>query len=362
MKFSVNQSDLRAALQIVERIASTRTVLDTQNAVLFSVADNKLTLKAFDGSNVIETSIVAEVEQQGEAVVLFNYVSELIKKMPESIINFELEDNIIKIKVNRSRYKVNCLMNKEEYKMPEISDAMGSLELDAADFSKSIGQVKFAIGRNSDKDFVTNVLFDFKEEELTLVALDGYRMAVKTIPVGSVFETKAIVTDKTILEVQRLLNLGANKLNITVGSSKIKFDFGDTLLISNLVSVKYIDYLPVLNREFKSFVEVNKEEFNQAVERTTVISGSNKICIFDINDDGMVITATSDGGDAREEVEIELEGQDIKIGFNPDFILDVLRVLDEEKVKICFTDRADVCVLEPVGSSNYRYLMMPTVF
>lgn len=363
MKFKVNQVILNSALQIISKIASTKTAMQTQNAMVLIADMDKVKIAACDGKNNIETEIEANVEKSGRVLLPYNLLSELIKKLPVSDIGFNLEDSgNMTVSAGRSKYKIMSYTN-DAYQLLEMSDDEGDfVTINAANLSGAIEQVKFAISKDLNRLILTGALFEFKEKILKLVAIDGYRMASKEIEIFSEINRNVVITEKALLEVQRLISSeGVEKIDMTVGAKKVRFDIGGTKLISSLISGEFISYENIVPRETKSEIVINKKEFENAVDRTTVIisNNQNKVIKLSITDDEMSITTDSDGGNAEEHIEIKLEGDDLLIGFNPRFILDALRVVEGEELIIKFTNPKGPCIIAPSDKDDYFCLLLP---
>ncbi len=363
MKFRVNQVILNSALQTISKIANTKTAMQTQNAMVLTVDINKVKLSACDGKNSIETEAEAFVEQSGKILLPHNLMSELVKKLPVMDINFTLEEtgNLL-ILAGRSKYRIMSYTN-ENYQLLQMDEnETDFVSIDAAALSHAIEQVKFAISKDQNRLILTGALFEFKERVLKLVAIDGYRMASKEIEIFSKINRNIVITEKALLEVQRLISTeGIEKLNMTVSDKKVKFEIGGTTLISSLISGDFISYENIVPRETKSDILVNKTEFENAVDRTTVIiaNNQNKVIKLNIKDDEMVITTDSDSGKAEEFVEIKLEGEDLLIGFNPRFILDALKVMEGDELIVKFTNPKGPCIIKTSEKDDYFCLLLP---
>lgn len=362
MKFTVNQIYINSAIQIISKIASTKTVTKTQSAMLMIAENQKIHFIACDGKNKIETQIEANVEEEGTVLLPHQYIQELVKKMPVSDIRFHLEEsgNMI-ISAGRSKYKIMSY-NPSDYQLIEMGERINQIELNSAELSRSIDQVKFAVSKDENRLILTGVLFEFKENCLKLVSIDGYRMTSKEMNIQTGIVNKIVITEKALGEVQRLIaSEGADTINMSINEKMAKFEIGNTVLITALLNGEFINYENIIPKEFKSEMTLNKQELEQAVDRSMIIvsANQNKVIKLKINDDLLLITTDSESGDAQEEVQIKLEGEDQLIGFNPRFILDTLKVIEGEELLVKFTNAKGPCIIKSTEKDDYFCLLLP---
>lgn len=362
MKFKTNQLIMNSAIQIVSKIASGKTVLKTQNSVLLTSRDNKIYITACDGKNKIETFIDAKIETEGSVLLPYSFLSDLIKKMPVSEIAFQLDEkNNMVISSGKSKYKMMAYQT-EEYQLIDMDEEEISVDVDASLLNQSIDQVKFAVSRDENRQILTGILFEWKSGHLRLVAIDGYRMASRTLNMDTNIEKNIVITEKALLEVQKLiLSESAEKINIKASSKMVRFEIGNTVLISSLLNGDFINYENIIPKDYKSEIIINKDEFEDAVDRSTVViaSNQNKVIKMRISDELLLITTDSESGDAHEEIQIHLEGEDQYIGFNPKFILDAIKVTEGEELKIKFTGAKGPCVMSSTENDDYFCLLLP---
>lgn len=362
MKFRVNQIYMNSAIQIISKIAATKSIAKTQNAMLLTAKDNKIHFIACDGKNKIETEIEATVDVEGTVLLPHSYVQELIKKMPATEITFSLEQtgNML-ISSGKSKYKIMSY-SADDYQLIEMEETNEKIVLNSSELVQSVDQVKFAVSRDENRLILTGVLFEMKDKTLKLVAIDGYRMTSKEMKIDSDYENKVVITEKALSEVQRLISSeDAETIEMSVNNKMVKFRIGKTVLITSLLNGEFINYENIIPKEFKSEMTVQKAEFENAVDRSMVIisSNQNKVIRLNIKDDMLTITTDSESGDAEEEIAIKLEGEDQLIGFNPRFILDTLKVLEGEELLIKFTNAKGPCIIKSTEKDDYFCLLLP---
>ncbi len=364
MKFSVNQVMLNTAIQSQSKIASTKSITKTQNSILFEITNDHLKLSASDGKNTIEKNIMANIFEQGSMLLPYSYLSELIKKMPAADIEFELEKNG-NVKISSGKIEYNLLSYQaDDFQLLKMETEEEFISLDAELLNKAINQVKYAISKDEKRPILTGILFEFVENQLKLVAIDGYRMAYKIISIDSNLTKNIVIPEKSISEVQRLISSeGVKEIKVSLNEKQVKFEIGETTLISNLLSGEFINYNKIIPNEHSNEAILKTDDLAEAVDRASVIlsDDQSKIIKMIVSDDNIKIKAGSATGNAYEEVPIKLEGDDITIGFNPRFILESMKSIDSEDIKIRFTTKVGPCVITPVDNDDYLYLLLPCV-
>ena len=205
------------------------------------------------------------------------------------------------------------------------------------------------------------LLFEIKNKKLNLVALDGYRLAIKSEYIDSDFDIELVIPGKTLSEVSRILEDSDDILKITFTSNHILFNMGNTKIISRLLDGKFISYNSLLPQEHKIGILINKPKFQECIERASLMAKeTNSYLIkFKTNGDNLVITSNSQQGNVREEIEIDLQGENIEIAFNSKYLLDVLKNMDEEEIVLELTSSIAPCVIKGKNTDSYKYLVLP---
>lgn len=363
MKFSCNQAQINAAVQSVAKIASFKSPIRTQNAILFDATKDKLKLVATDGKNAIETIVESNIAQPGIVLLPASFLTELLRKMPMAEIHFELDDTgNMKISSGKIEYTIMSY-SSSEFRDIEREHFEHKVVLSAEELVKSIDQVKFAVAKDENRVVLTGALFEFKKEGLNMVTIDGFRMALKRIPMANEFERNIVVTEKALSEVQRLVasEQSVEQIDLYISDKQVVFQIGNSKLISNLIAGEFINYEKIIPSELKSEFVVDAKEFESAISRSSIIVNEekSKVVKFEVTDDVLRITSDSQSGRANEEIGIKLEGDDITIGFNPKFILESLKVMDSETLTIRMTTSVGPCLIEPTEREDYMYLLLP---
>ena len=228
-----------------------------------------------------------------------------------------------------------------------------------------IRQTIFSIADNDNNKMMTGELFDIKGNELKVVSLDGHRISIRKIELKENYEPRRVVVPgKTLSEISKILSGETDKyVNIFFTQKHIVFEFENTTVVSRLIEGNYFPIENMLSSDYETKFDINKKEFLNCIDRATLLvkEGDKKPIIMNITDESMELKINSVIGSMNEEIEIEKTGKDLMIGFNPKFLIDVLRVIDEEKVTLYMVNPKSPCLIKD-EEENYIYLILPVNF
>lgn len=362
MKFSVNQIELNDAIQSVSKIIGKSTI-PALSGILFDASGSKLRLVGSDAKITIEAFIDTKIEKNGSAVIPAGFISELIRKLPPELINFSMDEKG-NISINCAQLKYNILSyNANEF--PEIQkDSFDQeLNIDKDILDKIIKQVRFSIAKDETRPVLTGALFEFTDNELTVVSIDGYRMSLKKVNIENNINCVIIIPDRALLEIQKIISSSdaGEKIKITIGENQLCFEYGDVKLTSNKIAGEFTNYNQIIPKDIKSVVTIDRELFTQSIDRSMLVIRNNKnqAIKFNITDDNLKIDSTSEIGSSQEIIPIKLEGEDIVIGFNPKFIIEMLKVVESESLVIKFTNPVGPCLISQEDNDDYLYMLLP---
>ncbi|MBZ4662514.1 MAG: polymerase subunit beta [Caloramator sp.] len=361
MWFICEKELLQEAINTVQKATSTKTTYPILEGIhIRATKDNKVTFTATDLDLGIETFIETEVYQEGATVVNSKLFGEFIRKLPNDKIIIKMENNNVYITCQKSEF-VLLGNNPDEFpKLPTINE--NSMYEISQDLIKSmIRSTIFAIAQEETRPILTGVLFEVKDGKLSFVALDGYRLALKRYDIDSENEISAVIPGKTLNEISKILETTDEKAKITFTPNHILFNLGNTKVISRLLDGEFINYSQIIPEEYRLKVKVNRNELLDSIERASLLAreGKTNLIKFDIKDSNMIITSNSQLGKVYEEVNIELEGENLKIAFNSKYFLDVLRIIDSDEIYLEFTTNVSPCVVKKCNSDDYIYLVLP---
>ena len=361
MKIKVSQKELNKCINIVQKAITSKTTLPILNGILLETEENTLKLTGTDLEIGIESKINCEVIKEGSIVIASKLFGDIIRKLPSLDVEIETdENNNVHITCGNSKFNIIGQPSVEYPQLPVVDDDI-SLSIPKDLLKNMIKQTIFAAAQDEIKPILTGALLEVNNKRAALVALDGYRLAVKEISISSDNNIKVVIPSKTLNEVSRILDDDDSDVNIMFTSSHVLFDFGGTVIISRLLEGEFINYRDIIRNEYKSRVKVNTRTVQESIERASLLAreGKNNLVKFIISDEMMVISSNSEIGNVHEELPIELEGNDIKIAFNSKYMLDALRVIDSEEIIMDFESNVKPCIMKPYGDNSYTYLVLP---
>ena len=353
--------ELSEGLLRVSKAISNKIANPILEGIKIIAEEDTLIMSATDTELTIEKKIKAEVRQEGETVVPGRFITEFVKKLTNTQIEFEVNDkNQLTIRYEDSESVIQCY-NPVEYpgfKNVESKEYFGIIQ---KDFKTCVNKSIFAVALDDSRPILKGVLFDINNNELNVVALDGYRLARVKKTIKSNMTKSIVVPARSLNELSKMIEDSDEIINIYVGEYTIMADLGDTKVTSRLLEGDYINYKQIIPVNFETFVIVNKEQFEQALERATLLSraSSSNYVKFDIKESNLCITSNSELGNLKENIPVSVSGKDLVISFNPRYYLESLRVNTNEFVKLCFNNPSTPCVIVPTEEDEFLYLILP---
>ena len=363
MKFNVDTQDLNGALAIVTKALSPNAEQDILKGIYMSVFGNELYLKCSDASLQIETRIGVDGEDDGAVVMPGRITFDLIKRMKGKTIEFESEDNTMKISCGRTVSEIQ-FFDASHY--PSMDEMRGDLRFTVKQnvLRSMIRQTAFCCTDEKEgKAILQGVFMEFTEDGmLNMVALDGYRLAIRSEKVkisGNIHN--AVVHNRTMTDIASILSDTDEEVEITVSQTHISIELGSTKIKARLLKGEYINYRNILPSVFNSRVVVNKNDLLKSVEVAALfaIDSQNNLIKMEFEGDTLSIKARSETGRINETTDINLTGSSIEIAFNAKYMLDIVKALDDDYVALSLTSSVTPCVFEPVQGKGFYYLVLP---
>ncbi len=362
MEIKVQKSELLKKITLGVNVAASKpsTLPILNNLLLETQKDGKLKIVATDMEVGISTLLPVEIIQSGSITVPARKFFDITKELPEGIVEISVtKNNTVNIKAGKSHFKIMGL-DKEEYpKLPEFS-LEEAIEVEQSVIKESLSLTAFAISHDETRYVLNGVLLSIHGNQIRFVATDGRRLAFykKETKQKNLKNTDMIIPSKTIHELLKLLGWeGVVKIIHT--QNKVIFYFEDTFLTSSLIEGNFPNYDQVIPKEEKTVVLANREEFLQAVRRASLLTSPEAPALkFDFIKNKIIVSAkTPNMGEAKEELAAEFKGEEITIGFNPGYFLDVLKNLSDENIAISLTSPDKPGLIK--GREGYLYVIMP---
>lgn len=368
MHLITTKLDLMAALSTVGRALSAKTTLPILEGVFFHAEAGRVNLKCTDMALGIETAFAADVREGGEVVLPGRLFTDVVRKLPEEgDVIVKMDDRLmLTITCQHARVKLQGLRSDEYPALPDTGQDGWEVELTAKHFQDMIRQTVFAIAVDETRPILTGVLLECADDKLTMVALDGYRLALRKCAAkisGNVQE--AVIPGRSLNEIGRLIGDWEDELKLSFGQSHLSVQLGETRVVTRLLDGEFIRYRQILPGAAHTNVRLSISQLLGAVERAQILAreGRNNLVKFSVGEENLVITAQSELGEVYEEIAAEVDGKPLEIAFNARYVYDVLKCLDEnEPISLDFTTNVSPCVVRPIQGENFLYLVLPVRF
>ena len=366
MKFVCYKDTIIKALNSVVKGVASKTTMPILEGILIQTNDDEIKLTTYDLEIGIEYTMKCDIIENGSTVVNATMFTEIIRKLPNSEINISLnENNLLTIECQGALYKL-ATMNPEEFpELPKI-EVENSIDLEQSALKNMIRKTIFAVSSDENRPIFSGCLFEIKDNKLNVVAIDGFRLALRklNLPVP-VNDFKAVIPAKTLNEVIKILSDSFENVKIGVAKNQALFEMENCKLVTRILDGEFLNYSTVIPNNWQTRVRVNKSDLQDSFERISLISSSSiekekkypvKVAV-DIGK--MIISCTNQTGDAKEEVYISTEGKYLEAGFNPKYFLDCLKSIDDEEIYVEFGSNISPCLVKSVENNNYVYMILP---
>ena len=365
MKLVCSKANLLNGVQIVSKAVPNKTTMSILECILVDASKGVITLTANDMELGIETTIDGDILEKGIIALDAKIFLEIVRKLPDSDITIET-DSSYKTTITCEKAKFNIIgKSGEDFSYLPVIERDDQIIISQFTLKEVVRQTIFSISDNDNNKLMTGELFDINGDEFKVVSLDGHRISIRKIQLkNSYAPKKVVVPGKTLSEVSKILPGDADSdVTISFTSKHIVFEFGDTTVVSRLIEGEYFKMDQMLSSDYETKVKINKKELLNCIDRATLLvkEGDKKPIIINITDSGMELKINSILGSMKEDIDIEKQGKDLMIGFNPKFLIDALRVIDDEEVELYMVNPKAPCFIKNPEES-YIYLILPVNF
>lgn len=361
MKFVCNKQNLQEAISTSQKAVTGKSPMPILQGILLKAYENQITIIGSDIDLSIETKIEADIQESGNIVVDSKIFGEIIRKLPNSTVQIStVDNNSIEIICEKSKFHLIYMDADEFPTLPQIDEQM-FFSIPQKILKNMIKGTIFSIAQDETRPILTGILFEIADKKLNLVALDGYRLAVRHEYMETEKTISAVIPGKTLSEVSKILNDDESIVNITFTTNHILFNLGSTKIISRLLEGEFIKYNSIIPDEYKLKVTAKKAELLRCIERASLMAkdGNTNLIKLDITNDNMVITSNSQLGNVREELNIILQGEELQIAFNSKYLIDVLKIIEDEEIVLEFSSSVSPCIMKNKENNNCTYLILP---
>lgn len=363
MKFSCEKALLLGAVSTASRAVAVKSSIPALEGILIE-AGEQLRLTGYNLETGIRTIVPADIREEGTLVLGARLFGEIVRKLPDDIVTFQSENYMVNIKCGMSEFNILGTDPEEFPELPTV-EYQNSLILPQSRLKAMISQTLFAVSDNESRPIHTGSLFEVDSEGLTIVSVDGYRLALRheSIDKKEGAETFSFVVPGAALsEVEKICSDVDEPASVTQGARHVMFKVGDTMLVSRRLEGEFLAYRQAIPRNNTIHVEGDTRALLSSIDRVSLII-SDKLksplrCVFDSN--LLKISTKTAIGDAYDECPLSGDGGGLEIGFNNKYLMDALKAAPADKVRLELTTGVSPCVILPTeGEENFLYMVLP---
>ncbi len=365
MKLVCSKSNLLNGVNIVSKAVPNKTTMSILECILIDATGDEIKLIANDMELGIETTIEGEIVEKGQIALDAKIFLEIMRKLPDNDVTV-ISDNSFKTNITCEKAKFTIIgKSGEDFSYLPSIERIDSIVVSQFTLKEVVRQTIFSIADNDNNKLMTGELFEIDGDILKVVSLDGHRISIRKIQLKNHYPSrKVVVPGKTLNEISKILSGDTDKdVFIFFTGKHIVFEFDKTTVVSRLIEGEYFKIDQMLSSDYETKVTINKKELLDCIDRATLLvkEGDKKPIIINITDGNMELKINSTVGSMNEEIDIVKQGKDLMIGFNPKFMIDALKVIDDEEIDIYLVNPKAPCFIRDV-KEKYIYLILPVNF
>ena len=352
MKIICQKEDLQKGVSIVSKAVPAKTTMPILECILIDAETGSIKMTANDMELGIETTITGMIEVPGKIALEAKVFSEIVRRLPDNAVTIETDENYTTtIVCEKAKFAIPGKAGDDFAYLPQVEKNQ-NISLSQFTLKEIIRQTIFSISDNENNKMMSGELMEIEKDTLKLVSLDGHRISIRKVRLKEEYDVSKILTGDNDSEVELFFT-----------NNHIIFEFDQTTVVSRLIEGEYFRINQMLNSDYETKLVINKKEFLNCIDRATLLvkESDKKPLILTITDSNMAVKLNSSLGSLNEDIAVEKNGKDIKIGFNPKFLTDALRVIDEEMVTLYMVNPKAPCFIRDEEES-YIYLILPVNF
>ncbi len=365
MKLICSKSNLLNGVQIVSKAVPNKTTMSILECILIDATGRNIKLIANDMELGIETIIEGDIVEKGQIALDAKIFLDIVRKLPDNQVILETDKSFkTNIVCEKAKFTIIGKSGEDFSYLPSI-EKIDHIVLSQFTLKEVVRQTIFSISDNDNNKLMTGELFDINGDTLKVVSLDGHRISIRKIGLKNSYPSKKVVVPgKTLNEISKILSGDADKdVSIFFTGKHIVFEFDKTTVVSRLIEGEYFRIEQMLSSDYETKVTINKKELLECIDRATLLvkEGDKKPIIINITDGVLELKINSTIGSMNEEIDITKQGKDLMIGFNPKFMIDALRVIEDEQINVYLVNPKAPCFIKDAAES-YIYLILPVNF
>jgi DNA polymerase-3 subunit beta len=364
LKLTTKREELVSKLSIVSRAVSTRAATQALSGVLLRAAEGQVSLSATDLDMGMQTTLAAEVAAEGSVLLPGRLLAEVVRSLADASVEIELRESEydVEIRSGSSSFHLRVLPAEDFPKLPTPGED-GGLKIPAAALSASIDLVARAASRDDMRPVLTGVFVSASGTEMTMVATDSYRLAVKRTQLADELggELEANIPARALRELGRILSAGGiGEASVSLLPNQAVFEAGAITLSTRLIEGQFPNFRQLLPESYEHDVRLPRPELLEVTRRVSQLAQRNAPLRLSFAPGELTVAAeTPDVGDAKETMPAAFEGEPLEIGFNPEFLKEGIESVEGEEVLLRLISPLRPGLLQPVEGDEFRYLVMP---
>lgn len=358
--------DLINGLNIVSKTSISKTTMPILEGVLIEAKQNILKLTTYDLEIGTEHIMMCDVIEEGKIVVELKTLNEILRRIEDEVVEISVEDNLFVLKSMNGIFKL-ATMNANEYPNLPVFEVESSVIISQKIIKDMIKKSLFAVSTDENRPLYTGSLLKIENDILSIVAVDGFRLALrKSISNSKINDFKVIIPGKVLSELLKLLSDDEDfKVKIGVNKNQALFEMGNSILVSRIIEGEFLNYSAIIPDHFDTKIKVKTKNILDSFERVALFAKENKEkdrkspLKMKIGIDGVTLSCISETGNAKEDVSAFVEGKELEIGFNPRYMIDILKVIDTPEVYMEFTSDISPVLIKPISTNDFIYVILP---
>ena len=363
MKFTCEKVLLQAACSVAARAAASKSPIPALEGLELCAGD-RLSVKGYDLKKAIVTGLDAEIAQKGSVVVGARLFGEMIRRLPDGMVEVSVDEkDSVSVRCGKSHFDILGISAADYPELPSF-DAVNSVALPQRVLKDMINRTLFAVSADEVRPIYTGTLFEIEGEELTLVSVDGYRLAKRTekLEGAEMEQCSFVVPGSTLSDVEKICGDEDEPIRLAVGSKHVSFSVGDTVVISRRLEGEFLNYRKSIPEEFQHEIRVDKGELLASIDRVSlIVSEKNSSPVrLTLNDGTIDLLCTTPIGRAEDVCTCEGSGEGMLIGFNDRYMKDALRAAGTDELLLCVNTASSPCIIRAAdGGDSFTYMVLP---
>ncbi len=363
MKIVCTKENLTNNINLVYKAISNRTTLPILECILLSVTEEGFKMIANDLQLGIETNFIkSDIIETGTIALEARIFSDIIKTLSnnEDIIIYTIENNFTIIKSGKSEFKIANKLGDEFPILPKV-EKENKFKISSNELKQMIRQTIFSVSITDTKPILTGELFEIENNRLNIVAVDSFRVSLRSSNLNTNLNFSFVIPSKSLNEISKILPSNDTEILIYFTEKHVLIETSECKIISTLLEGEFLKYKQILTDDYSTIIYTDKNQILASLERASLVSNNSKKAPVKIaiKNDCLIITSETEFGTFYDEIMVEMEGNDLEIAFNPKYIIDAIKVIEEDKISIQFTTSLSPCIIKGLGTEKYKYLILP---